>query len=103
MFPYVIAGLVGAAIVGRNRPKSTIEKSRALGKSGNTYEVEEMKGLGVFIVHMPDGSRGVFSKTEHGLVFSHGVGNPQAIDIMRDDLEASRPSEERKEPHIASE
>lgn len=103
MLPYVIAGLVGAAIVGRNKPKSNIRKSRVLGLSGNSYEAEEVEGLGVFVVYMHDGSRGVFSKTQSGLAFSHGVGNPEAIEVMRSDLEATRIKEERKEPHVASE
>jgi hypothetical protein len=89
MLPYVIAGIIGAGLMGRTKSKSTIKKMALLGpRSGITYEAENVDGLGLYIVHAPDGSRGVFVQGEEGFTFSRGMGSPETIAAMRDDLEA---------------
>jgi hypothetical protein len=90
--PYLIAGTVGALIAGRNAPRARIQKLKAFGpKSGFVYDVDLVPHLGVVIIHGPSGSSGVFQQNvppKPGFMFVRGVGTPEAIDIMKKDIES---------------
>lgn len=92
VLPYVIAGTVGMLIAGRNSPRASIQKMKSFGpKSGVVYDVDLVPVLGIVIVHHPAGAQAVFQANpapKPGFVFVRGVGHPEAIAIMKKDIEA---------------
>lgn len=91
MIPYVVAAAVGALLVSRNSPKTKLQKMKTMGpRSGLTYDVDLVPGLGVVILHSPDGTaRAVFQKNpppKPGFTFVQGAGRPEIIEAMKQDL-----------------
>lgn len=97
----VVAGVVGALVMGATKPRTVCEKMRALGsRSGLTYDIEEFPSAGFVVVRAPDGSEGVLTRRlpgdprGGGFDWSRGRGNPGTLKALRADFGASgaRPS-----------
>lgn len=86
------AAVIGALIMGSTKPKTSYEKTRAIGsRSGISYQVEDFLGAGFIVVRAPDGSMGVFSRRSGrtGFEWSRGQGNAATLKLMRDDFDAA--------------
>jgi hypothetical protein len=111
MFLPLVAGVVGALVMGATKPRTAYEKMRALGsRSGITYEVEDFTSAGFIVVRAPDGTEGVLSRRlpndprGGGFDWSRGRGHPVVLMKMRADFGAapgtagSRPASPRSAP-----
>ena len=92
MFPYVVAGVVGAILMGRTKPKTSFAKLKLLGPhSGLQYEAEDFPDFRVVVLHAPDGSVCSFQKGADGRwSVLKGRGNEQTLQRMIADLGASQ-------------
>lgn len=87
-----IAAVIGALAMGATKPRTSYEKTRAIGsRSGVSYEVEDFVGAGFIVVRAPDGSEGVFSRRQGrvGFDWSRGRGNAATLKLMRADFDAA--------------
>jgi hypothetical protein len=89
MFPYVIAGIAGMYVAGRNAPRTKFQKMKCLGpRTGLVYDVELIPLVGIVIVHAVDGTVGVFQQNDKGrFLWLRGHGTPDTAKGMRLDLE----------------
>jgi hypothetical protein len=89
MIPYLIAGIAGMYVAGRNAPKTKLQQLQCMGpRSGNLYSVEIVPKLGIVLVHAKDGTVGVFQQNEKGLfTWLRGNGSKETAEVMRRDLE----------------
>lgn len=89
MVPYLIAGVAGMYIAGRNAPKTKLQKLQCFGpRTGAVYDVETIPGLGVVIVHAKNGTVGLFQQNEaKRFTWLRGIGNETTAKGMRLDLE----------------
>lgn len=85
----IAAGVVGALLMGRTKPKTPHEKKLVLGtKSGLTWQVEDFEAAGFIVVRGADGSRGVFMRAAvktpgaPGFVWQHGQGVESTLRAM---------------------
>lgn len=97
----VIAGVIGALVMGATKPRTAYEKMRAIGsRSGRAYEVEDFPNAGFLVVRAPDGTEGVLSRRlpsdprGPGFDWSRGRGHPGTLSMLRADFGVSgaRPS-----------
>lgn len=89
-----IAAVVGALVMGATKPRTSYEKTRAIGcRSGINYEVEDFTGAGFIVVRAPDGSEGVFARRQGrvGFDWSRGRGHAATLNAMRADFDAAAP------------
>jgi len=94
MYPYLIAGVVGALIANRRVPKTKCSKSVAYGpSSGTVYKVEDFAEAGFLVVHDPDGSVVTLKRTNGLLkaVSTSPLSSPSSVLKIRKDFEGSKP------------
>lgn len=90
MWPLVLAGLVGAAVAARSRPKTRYRKRQAFGpRTGLLYQTEEFPEAGFLVVRAPDGSALVTFDRDPTGHFRHvrDLGEPRMVRAIRADFE----------------
>lgn len=89
-----ICFVAGLAAMGRTKPQTAVRKLICLGpRSGIVYPVEDFQEIGTVVVRAP-GSRAVaqFIRAavrepgRPGLVYQHGQGDPQLLELIRRDF-----------------
>ena len=84
MWPVVIGCVIGAALMGRTKPKAPVKKRELIGPAtGNVYMVDDFNHT--IIVHSPGCVCVFVRKPEGGFSFVNALGHREAIlDVCRD-------------------
>jgi hypothetical protein len=93
IFP-VICFVGGLVAMGRTKPQTAVRKLICLGpRSGVVYPVEDFREIGTVVVRAPGGRAvaqfiraSVREQGKPGLVYQHGQGDPQALEMIRRDF-----------------
>lgn len=86
--------LGGLVAMGRTKPQTTVRKLICLGpRSGIVYPVEDFPEIGTVVVRAPNKAAvaqfvraAIREPGKPGLVYQHGQGDPQLLELMRKDF-----------------
>lgn len=89
-----ICFVAGLAAMGRTKPQTAVRKIICLGpRSGIVYPVEDFQEIGTIVVRAPGGRAvaqfiraAVREPGRPGLIYQHGQGDPQLLELIRRDF-----------------
>lgn len=89
MWPWLVAGAVGAALSSRQKPKTRCIKREVFGpRTGLIYQTEEFPEAGFLVVHA-DGARVAFVRNPDGSwSYARHEGNIDSAMNVRRDIES---------------
>ena len=93
MLPYIVGAVIGAALMGRTKPKVPMKTMQCFGpRTGVVWTAELFPGSEVVVIHAPapDPTIALFQRDEHGrfTLLRPVRGYAQTVEFMRKDLES---------------
>jgi hypothetical protein len=88
MWPVVIGCAIGALLMARTKPTSSVSRRQIIGPTtGNVYSADDFTDAGVVIVHGPECACVFARKPTGGFGIVSAKGNPEGIRMIVSDLQ----------------